>query len=169
MGAAVSPHIFSHSFLMLFSLFSIRTFSWDRDLCDLLQHGEGLPVGCSSSLTAPVTSVTVRESFRHSLPQHESPRGHKSCQQSCYNMGSSLHGATAPARRVLQHGIATPQMLVGAGRQSAVPWSPLQAAGEFMLQHLTMCFPSFLTDLCCSQIFLALSPKPCYTAVFTLP
>lgn len=31
------------------------------------------------------------------------PQGHKSCQQSCFSVGSSLHGATHPARTLLQH------------------------------------------------------------------
>jgi len=35
------------------------------------------------------------------------PWGHKSCQQTCSSMGSSPHGATGPARSLLQHGVYT--------------------------------------------------------------
>ncbi|KAK4828209.1 hypothetical protein QYF61_024643 [Mycteria americana] len=31
------------------------------------------------------------------------PQGHKSCQQTCSSVGSSLHGPTGPARSLLQH------------------------------------------------------------------
>jgi len=33
------------------------------------------------------------------------PRGHKPCQQTCFIMGSSLHGSAASARSLLQHGL----------------------------------------------------------------
>jgi len=37
----------------------------------------------------------------------DSSWGHKSCQQTCSSMGSSLHGATGPARTLLQRGVST--------------------------------------------------------------
>jgi len=35
------------------------------------------------------------------------PQGHKSCQQTCSGVGSSLHGSAGPGRSLLQHGIPT--------------------------------------------------------------
>ena len=35
------------------------------------------------------------------------PRGHRSCQQTCSSVGSSLHGATGPARSLIQHRLPT--------------------------------------------------------------
>ena len=35
------------------------------------------------------------------------PRGHKSCQQTCSSVVSSLHGSTGPARNLLQRGLPT--------------------------------------------------------------
>ena len=48
------------------------------------------------------------QSFRHRLLQRGSlPQGHKSCQQTCSSVGSSLQRSTDPARSLLQHGLPT--------------------------------------------------------------
>ncbi|KAK4820738.1 hypothetical protein QYF61_004419 [Mycteria americana] len=47
------------------------------------------------------------QSFRNRLLRVGPPRSHKSCQQTCSSVGSSLHGATGPARSLLQHGLPT--------------------------------------------------------------
>uniref|UniRef100_A0A8C0F7B9 Uncharacterized protein n=1 Tax=Bubo bubo TaxID=30461 RepID=A0A8C0F7B9_BUBBB len=51
------------------------------------------------------------------------PRGHKSCQQTCSSVGSSLHGATGPARSLLQHGLPT-------GSQPPSGTSPCSGVGS---------------------------------------
>jgi len=44
--------------------------------------------------------------FRNRLLQCGSQRGHKSYQQTCSSMGSSLHTSTGPARSLLQLGVS---------------------------------------------------------------
>ncbi|KAK4825359.1 hypothetical protein QYF61_026878 [Mycteria americana] len=67
-----------------------------------------LPTGCSSSPTAPAWVP-----FMGCSPSGTDcssvgpPWGHKSCQQTCSSMGSSLHGSRGPARSLLQCGLPT--------------------------------------------------------------
>ena len=67
-----------------------------------------LPTGCSSSQTAPawVPSMGCSPSGTD-CSSVGPPRGHKSCQKTCSSVGSSLHGATGPARSLLQHELPT--------------------------------------------------------------
>lgn len=68
----------------------------------LLQHGvlpkeKGLPMGCSSSGTTP-TSVPPMgcSSLRTGCSSVGTPWGHKSYQETCFSMGSSLHESAVP-------------------------------------------------------------------------
>ena len=62
----------------------------------LLQHGVP-PTGDSPSQTSPVWVLpTGCSSSRMDCFHVGPPWGHKSCQQTCFGMGSSLHGSTGP-------------------------------------------------------------------------
>ena len=74
------------------------------------------------------------------------PQGHKSCQQTCSNVGSSLHGATGPARSLLQRGLPTgsqppldTSFCSGVGSStgcrwiSAPPWTSMGCKGTACL------------------------------------
>jgi len=51
------------------------------------------------------------QSFRNRLLQCGSPRGHKSCQQTCSGVGSSFHVSPGPDRHLLQRGLCTGSQL----------------------------------------------------------
>ena len=69
------------------------------------------------------------------------PRGHKSCQQTCSGVGSSLHGATGPARSLLQRGLPT-------GSQPPVGASTCSGVGSSTGCRWNLCSPSsFLRGL----------------------
>jgi len=53
--------------------------------------------------TCSIMSSLPWETVLHELAR----RGRKSCQQTCSRMGSPLHGATGPARSLLQHRLPT--------------------------------------------------------------
>ncbi|XP_049649798.1 uncharacterized protein LOC126035330 isoform X1 [Accipiter gentilis] len=71
-----------------------------------------IPTGCSSSRTAPtwVLSMVCSPSGAHCSSVGPS-RGHKSCQKTCSNVGSSLHRSTGPARNLLQRRVPTGSQL----------------------------------------------------------
>ena len=127
-------------------------------------------MGCSSSRTG--------------FSSMDPPWGHKSCQQTCSSVGSSLHRSTGPARSLLQHSLPTgPQPPSGIhllwhgvfhGLQvyicstvdlyePASPWSSPRAIGESLLQHLEhllrlLLHWSWCLQSCFSPIFSLLSP-----------
>uniref|UniRef100_A0A8C8E4F2 Caspase activity and apoptosis inhibitor 1 n=1 Tax=Otus sunia TaxID=257818 RepID=A0A8C8E4F2_9STRI len=68
------------------------------------------PTGDSPPRASPIPSGTGCSSVGP-------PRGHKSCQQTCSSVGSSLHGATGPARSLLQHGLPTAKCSVPSGEK----------------------------------------------------
>jgi len=63
-------------------------------------------------------------------------RGHKSCQQTCSSMGSSLHGSTGPARSLLQHWLPRHHRLLWA-HPPALAWTNMGCRGT---ASLTMVF-----------------------------
>ena len=66
------------------------------------------PTGCISSWTAPMwLSSTECSPSGTRCSRVRLPQGHKSCQQTCSSMGSSLHGSAGPSRSLFQHGIST--------------------------------------------------------------
>jgi len=84
-------------------------------------------MGCSSSGTAPVwvlpRGAVLQEGTGCSSVGP--PWGHKPCQQTCSSVGSSLHGATGPARSLLQT-----ELLMGSQPPSGIlllPCGPLAA------------------------------------------
>jgi len=90
--------------LTLYPCSSMGSHPWETVLHEVLQRGSfpqvavlhklpqrgSIPTGCSPSGTG-CSSLGP-------------PWGHKFCQQTCSSMGSSVHGATDPARSLLQHG-----------------------------------------------------------------
>ena len=101
-------------------------------------------------------------------------QGYKSCHQTCSSVGSSLHGATGPARSLLQRGLPTGSQppsdtftcagvgssSMGCRWRSALPWTSMGARRSLAHHGLhhglqgNLCsgawstsFPSFLTDL----------------------
>jgi len=81
-----------------------------------------LPVSCSSSWTATLWVLPAGCSSSGTDCSSVGPlHGHKSCQQTCSGMGSSLHGSTGPGRSLLQHGLPTgSQPHLGASTSSSV-------------------------------------------------
>uniref|UniRef100_A0A8B9RUN6 Protein artemis n=1 Tax=Accipiter nisus TaxID=211598 RepID=A0A8B9RUN6_9AVES len=155
----------------LFPCSGMGSLPWETVLHELLQHGSfpqaavlhellqrgSLPIGCSPS-GAQCSSVGP-------------PWGPKCCQQTCSSVGSSLHGATGPARSLLQRGLPTgsqppsgiPLLRRGvlcsraaggdllprgapwaAGGQPASPGSSPRAAGESLLRRLEHLLPLLL-------------------------
>jgi len=118
MGAAVSP---SHAVCAAPSSSRPSPAPWGPSHCRLFSTscpGVGPSHGCSPS--GNCSSVGP-------------PQGHEPCQQTCSGASSSLHGATAPTRSLLQHWLPTepqpppgiPCSSVGSclGCGSAPPWA----------------------------------------------
>jgi len=74
------------------------------------------------------------------------PRGHKPCQQTCSDVGSSLHGSTGPGRSLLQLRLLTESQLpsgipllrcgvssMGYRWISAPPWTSMDCRGTTCL------------------------------------
>jgi len=73
-----------------------------------LLHHEVPPMGCSSPQTAPAWILSTRYSPSGAgCSIVGPPQGHKSCQQTCSNLGSCLQGSTGPGRSLFQCGLPT--------------------------------------------------------------
>jgi len=164
MGAVVSsspvvsaaPSSSGRGLLTLFPCSSVRSLSWETVLHKLLQ-GESFPQAAAL----------------HELPQYGSlptgyspsgtgcysvvpPWGHKSCQQTCYSVGSSLHGYTGPDRSLLQRRLpmgSQPPLGIhllwcgvpstGCRWRSAPPWTSMDCRGA-----------TYLTMVCITSVAL---------------
>ncbi|KAK4810725.1 hypothetical protein QYF61_007699 [Mycteria americana] len=85
-----------------------------------------LPTGCSSSQTAPawVPSMGCSPSGTD-CSSVGPPQGHRSCQQTCSSVGSSLHGVTGPASKPAPEWAPLStgsQVLPGACSSMRSPW-----------------------------------------------
>jgi len=129
-----------------------------------------LPTGCSSSQTAPVwvpsTGCSPSGTGCSSLGP---PRGHKSCQQTCSGVGSSLHGSAGPASSLLQRRLPTGSQLpsgihplrhgvpsTGCRWISAPPWTSMGCRGTTCL---TMVFITGCKGKLCSGVLSTFSPS----------
>jgi len=97
-----------------------------------------LPMGCSSSQTAPAwfpsTGCSPSGSGCSSVGP---PRGHKSCQQTCSCVGSSLHGSAGPARTLLQHG--GPHRVMASFRHPPAPaWGPFHGLQVYICSTMDL-------------------------------
>ena len=138
--------------LTRFPLSSVGSIPWETVLHELLQRV--LPMGYSSSRTAPawVPSMGCSPSGAD-CSSVGPPRGHKPCQQTCFGVGSSLHGTTGP--QVLPgacsstgfprgHSLLWASTCSGVGSStgcrwiSAPPWTSMGCRGTACL---TMVFP----------------------------
>jgi len=167
---------------------SARSLSWETVLHKLLLQRESFPQA------AALHKLPQCGSFRNRLFQRESPWGHKPCQKTCSDVGSSLHGSTGPGRSLLQRGLPTGSQppsgihlfqhgvpSTGYRWRSAPPWTSMDCRGA---SCLTMVFitgckgelsaltfrappsPSFFTDLgVCRVGSLTLSHSSFLTAI----
>ena len=111
------------------------------------------------------------QSFRNRLLQCRSPWGHKTCQQTCSSVGSSLHRSTGPGRSLLQHGLPTESQLpsgiyllrrgvppTGYRCISALWWTSMGSRG-------TACLTMVLITGCKGSLSVPASrapPLPCF-------
>jgi len=128
-------------------------------------------MGCSSSRTTPAwIPFTGCSPSGTGCSSVGPPQGHKPCQQTCSNMGSSLHRSTDPGRSLLQRRVPTgsqPHLgihllwcgVASTGYRwiSAPPWTIMGCRGTTCL---TMIFITSCKERLSAPTFRAPPPRP---------